>query len=172
MVAGFIAWTIKLTTDPHQLLFHPGTVGPAVAQVWYGLPEWLRSDGVGALLSLAWLFVACLLMTREVRTWPREAVRAARIPEVIAATVVITWLLPAGVPHMAPGVETALPVAILGGIVLVAFGVLVDTIIVRSLLVPAMTIQIGNKIWWPSKLARHTVPAPPPAAPDKVDAPN
>lgn len=71
---------------------------------------------MGALLSLAWLFVACVLMTREVRTWPREAVRAARIPEVIAAAIVIAWLLPAGVPHMAPGVETALPVAILGGI--------------------------------------------------------
>lgn len=116
VVAGFIAWTIKLTTDPHQLLFHPGTVGPAVAQVWYGLPEWLRSDGMGALLSLAWLFVACVLMTQEVRTWPREAVRAARIPEAIAAAIVIAWLLPAGVPHMAPGAETALPVAILGGI--------------------------------------------------------
>jgi len=116
VVAGFIAWTIKLTTDPHQLLFHPGTVGPAVAQVWYGLPEWLRSDGVGALLSLAWLFVACLLMTREVRTWPREAVRAARTPEVIAAALAITWLLPAGVPLMPTGGEPWSSVATLGGI--------------------------------------------------------
>jgi RND superfamily putative drug exporter len=34
----------------------------------------------------------------------------------------------------------------------VAFGVLLDTIIVRSLLVPALVHQIGPKIWWPSKL--------------------
>ncbi|MEO6795062.1 MAG: MMPL family transporter, partial [Mycobacterium sp.] len=37
---------------------------------------------------------------------------------------------------------------------IVAFGVLLDTIIVRSLLVPALTIDIGRRIWWPSALAR------------------
>ncbi|QNO37099.1 MMPL family transporter [Protaetiibacter sp. SSC-01] len=37
---------------------------------------------------------------------------------------------------------------------IVAFGVLVDTIIVRSLLVPAAAYDIGRAIWWPSKLAR------------------
>ncbi|WP_430334635.1 MMPL family transporter [Rhodococcus sp. ACT016] len=36
----------------------------------------------------------------------------------------------------------------------VAFGVLLDTIIVRSVLVPALSHDIGKPIWWPSKLAR------------------
>lgn len=36
---------------------------------------------------------------------------------------------------------------------LVAFGVLLDTIVVRSLLVPAATIDIGRRVWWPSRLA-------------------
>ncbi|MDQ6850564.1 MAG: MMPL family transporter [Actinomycetota bacterium] len=36
----------------------------------------------------------------------------------------------------------------------VAFGVLMDTILVRSILVPALGLEIGRKIWWPSKLAR------------------
>lgn len=36
----------------------------------------------------------------------------------------------------------------------VAFGVLLDTLIVRSLLVPSLTLQIGNRMWWPSKLWR------------------
>ena len=35
----------------------------------------------------------------------------------------------------------------------VAFGVLLDTIVVRSILVPALSHEIGKKIWWPSKLA-------------------
>jgi RND superfamily putative drug exporter len=35
----------------------------------------------------------------------------------------------------------------------VAFGVLLDTIIVRSILVPALSHDIGPKIWWPSRLA-------------------
>ncbi|EOM76919.1 MMPL family transporter [Rhodococcus rhodnii] len=43
---------------------------------------------------------------------------------------------------------------------IVAFGVLLDTIVVRSLLVPAMTLDIGSRIWWPSRLARSDPPAP------------
>ena len=35
----------------------------------------------------------------------------------------------------------------------VAFGVLLDTLIVRTILVPALAYDIGGKIWWPSKLA-------------------
>jgi putative drug exporter of the RND superfamily len=35
----------------------------------------------------------------------------------------------------------------------VAFGVLLDTIVVRSILVPSLSYEIGKKIWWPSKLA-------------------
>ncbi|MDY6808796.1 MAG: MMPL family transporter [Actinomycetota bacterium] len=37
---------------------------------------------------------------------------------------------------------------------LVAFGVLVDTLIVRTLLVPALTLDVGKRIWWPSALSR------------------
>ena len=39
----------------------------------------------------------------------------------------------------------------------VAFGVLLDTIIVRSLLVPALVHVIGPKVWWPSKLQHEKV---------------
>jgi RND superfamily putative drug exporter len=35
----------------------------------------------------------------------------------------------------------------------VAFGVLLDTILVRSILVPALSYDIGKKVWWPSKLS-------------------
>ena len=34
----------------------------------------------------------------------------------------------------------------------VAFGVLLDTMIVRTILVPALVHEIGGKVWWPSKL--------------------
>jgi RND superfamily putative drug exporter len=37
----------------------------------------------------------------------------------------------------------------------VAFGVLLDTFLVRSILVPALTLDIGPKIWWPSSLSRE-----------------
>ncbi|MFD8497616.1 MMPL family transporter [Amycolatopsis sp. NPDC059657] len=38
---------------------------------------------------------------------------------------------------------------------LVAFGVLLDTFVVRSLLVPALAVDLGKVLWWPSKLARR-----------------
>jgi RND superfamily putative drug exporter len=37
----------------------------------------------------------------------------------------------------------------------VGFGVLLDTLIVRSILVPALVHSIGPKIWWPSQLAKE-----------------
>ncbi|MGX5716704.1 MMPL family transporter [Arthrobacter sp. MAHUQ-56] len=43
---------------------------------------------------------------------------------------------------------------------IVAFGVLLDTVLVRSLLVPALAYDIGSKIWWPSKLGRTPDTAP------------
>jgi RND superfamily putative drug exporter len=37
----------------------------------------------------------------------------------------------------------------------VAFGVLLDTIVVRSVLVTALNLDLGRWVWWPSKLARE-----------------
>jgi RND superfamily putative drug exporter len=65
------------------------------------------------------------------------------------------------------GVVLAATFAVLGTLPLVflaelgfavAFGVLLDTIIVRSLLVPALAYDIGAKIWWPSKLGKSEGP--------------
>ena len=36
--------------------------------------------------------------------------------------------------------------------VAVALGVMLDTMIVRSVLVTALNLDLGNKVWWPSKL--------------------
>ncbi|GAA1858857.1 MMPL family transporter [Asanoa iriomotensis] len=38
----------------------------------------------------------------------------------------------------------------------VALGVLLDTFIVRSLLVPALSLDVGRRIWWPSRLAKQS----------------
>jgi putative drug exporter of the RND superfamily len=40
----------------------------------------------------------------------------------------------------------------------VAFGVLLDTLVVRSVLVPALMYDIGRPVWWPSRLARVAEP--------------
>jgi RND superfamily putative drug exporter len=37
----------------------------------------------------------------------------------------------------------------------VAFGVLLDTFLVRSILVPAIALTLGDRFWWPSALAKR-----------------
>ena len=38
---------------------------------------------------------------------------------------------------------------------IVAFGVLLDALVVRSFLVPGLLYDVGKTVWWPSRLARH-----------------
>ncbi len=45
--------------------------------------------------------------------------------------------------------------ALIPGGFAVAIGILLDTIIVRPVLVTALTLDIGRWMWWPSKLARR-----------------
>ncbi len=59
---------------------------------------------------------------------------------VLAATFSVLGLLP------------LVPLAQVG--FAVAFGVLLDTIVVRSLLVPALVLQLGDRTWWPSALGQ------------------
>jgi RND superfamily putative drug exporter len=57
---------------------------------------------------------------------------------VLAATFAVLAVLPV-VPMLQLGV-------------VVAVGVLLDTLVVRSLLVPAATLDLGARAWWPSRL--------------------
>jgi RND superfamily putative drug exporter len=53
----------------------------------------------------------------------------------------------------------------------IAFGVLLDTLIVRSVLVPAIVFDIGPKVWWPSTLAatfERRLPREPEPEPEPV----
>jgi RND superfamily putative drug exporter len=59
---------------------------------------------------------------------------------VLASTFAALAVLP-----LVPSVQTA---------VIVAVGVLLDTVLVRSLLVPALALSIGSRTWWPGRLGR------------------
>ncbi|WP_457109724.1 MMPL family transporter [Marmoricola sp. URHA0025 HA25] len=55
----------------------------------------------------------------------------------------------------------------------VALGVLLDTMIVRSVLVTALNLDLGGRIWWPSKLdsgSKTDAPPPPAQEPELANA--
>ncbi len=37
----------------------------------------------------------------------------------------------------------------------VAMGIVLDTFVVRALLVPAITLRLGDRAWWPARIARR-----------------
>ncbi|MEV4516585.1 MMPL family transporter [Dactylosporangium sp. NPDC049525] len=116
----------------------------------------------------AWLFLVTLgvdytifLMTRA-----REevATRGNRDGMLAALTTTGGVITSAGLVLAGTfGVLVVLPfVAAIQMGVIVAVGVLLDTFVVRTLLVPALAIDVGPRLWWPSRPAARPV-APPPA---------
>jgi RND superfamily putative drug exporter len=74
----------------------------------------------------------------------------------------LTGLAATGGVITSAGLVLASTFAVLGALPLVSFaelgfavalGVLLDTLVVRSILVTALNLDFGGKIWWPSKLA-------------------
>jgi len=129
-------------------------VGAVVFDVIFGFPG---SDP--ALPLFAFVFLVALgidynifLMARVREETARHGTREGMLRGLAVTGGVITsaGIVLAGV-FAALGV---LPLVFLTEIgFVVAFGVLLDTFIVRSLLVPALTFSLGPKIWKPSELA-------------------
>jgi putative drug exporter of the RND superfamily len=118
----------------------------------------------GSFILFTFVFLVALgidynifLMTR-VR---EEAIKLGTRPGILKGLTVTGGVITSA------GVVLAATFAVLGTLPLVflaelgfavAFGVLLDTIIVRSLLVPALGYDLGAKIWWPSKLGKSEGP--------------
>ncbi|MET7693698.1 MMPL family transporter [Streptomyces sp. NPDC005483] len=94
-----------------------------------------------------------IFLTTRIR---EEAVRQGTRPGVI------TGLAATGAVITSAGLVLAGTFAALGTLPMVAFaeigfavalGVLLDTFIVRSVLVTSLFLDVGEKVWWPSKLA-------------------
>jgi len=91
------------------------------------------------------------LMTRAREETPRHGTRAGVLRALTVTGGVITS---AGVVLAATFAALAvIPLMFMVQLAfIVAFGVLLDTLIARSLLIPALVRDIGPKVWWPAKV--------------------
>ena len=117
-----------------------------------------------SLLLLSFIFLVALgvdynifLMARTREETPTHGTRMGMLRGLAVTGSVIT----------SAGVVLAGTFAVLGVLPIVyltelgfviAFGVLLDTLIVRSILVPALVFDAGKKVWWPSALAKGEEP--------------
>jgi RND superfamily putative drug exporter len=123
---------------------------------------------------LAFVFLVALgidynifLMTRVREETQRSGARTGALTGLSTTGGVITsaGLVLAGTF----AVLTSLPVTTLTELgFTVAFGVLLDTIVVRSVLVTALNLDLGRRIWWPGRLARQPQATAQAAPPDSI----
>ncbi|MFF9130944.1 MULTISPECIES: MMPL family transporter [unclassified Streptomyces] len=105
-----------------------------------------------------------IFLTTRVR---EEAIRQGTRPGVVTA------LAATGAVITSAGLVLAGTFAALGTLPIVGFaeigfavalGVLLDTFVVRSVLVTSLFLDVGKKVWWPHRLAHHDgTPAPRPS---------
>ena len=158
VVAVVLALLLRSLVAPFVLLVInvASTVAAIGAGAWIGR-QWF---GFGALDTdvplLAFLFLVALgidytiFLVHRIRSEvPAEGTRAAVVTGVRTTGVVITsaGIVLAGV-FAALGV---LPLITLGQLgLIVGLGVVVDTLVVRTLFVPAVISILGDRFWWPS----------------------
>jgi RND superfamily putative drug exporter len=119
-----------------------------------------------AILLIAFVFLVALgidynifLMTRAREESVRHGTRNGVLRALAVTGGVITS---AGLVLAATfGALSVLPLLFLSQLAfLVGFGVLLDTFVVRSLVVPSAVALIGDRTWWPSRLSRRPAAEP------------
>jgi RND superfamily putative drug exporter len=117
----------------------------------FGFPELDNSTPLFAFLFLAALGVdyTIFLVTRAREESARHGARAGMIAAVSATGGVITS---AGIVLAAVFcVLGVLPLIVLTQLgIIVGLGILLDTFVVRTLVIPALFAVIGHRIWWPA----------------------
>jgi RND superfamily putative drug exporter len=134
-------------------------LGAIVFNTIFGFPGADPSVPLFAFVFLAALGIDynIFLMTRAREETIKLGTRRGMLKSLAVTGGVITS---AGIVLAATfGALFVLPILFLAQIAfLVAAGVLIDALIVRSLLVPALVYDIGPMVWWPSRLAREEEP--------------
>lgn len=140
------------------------TVGVA-ALVFDGLFDFPGSDPGVLLIGFVFLVALGIDYNIFLMTRAREESIAHGARDGVLRALAVTGgvITSAGLVLAATfGALTVLPLVILTQLgFLVGFGVLLDTFVVRTLVVPSAVALIGDKVWWPSKLSRRSTDSQP-----------
>ncbi len=138
----------------------------AVGASWWLFSGVLGFSGVDVSAPLlTFLFLVALgvdynifLVTRAREEAARHGVREGMLRALAATGGVITS---AGILLAAVfAVLGVLPLVVLAQVgVIICIGVLLDTLLVRTLLVPALALLLGDRFWWPRKVTRRQAQA-------------
>jgi RND superfamily putative drug exporter len=139
--------------------------GATLGLATFAFTEVFATEGLAFDLELmAFIFLVALgvdynifLMTRA-----REEAAARGTREGVLAALVHTGGVVTGAGLILAGTFATLTLLPLEELVqigaTVAFGVLLDTFLVRALLIPAITYRLGERAWWPSRTASNSPP--------------
>jgi RND superfamily putative drug exporter len=142
--------------------------GATLGLATFAFTEVFQTEGLDFNLALmAFIFLVALgvdynifLMTRA-----REEARSRGTREGALAALVNTGGVVTGAGLILAGTFATLTLLPLEELVqigaTVAAGVLLDTFLVRALLIPAITYRLGDRAWWPSRTASTFPPSKP-----------
>ncbi|MCP2299766.1 putative drug exporter of the RND superfamily [Nocardia amikacinitolerans] len=151
--------------------------GSALGASVFAFEQLFGFDGLDSgLVLLAFLFLVALGVDYNIFLVSRareEAVRHGTSQGILRSLAVTGGVITsAGVVLAATfAVLVTLPLVSLAQLgFAVAFGVLLDTLLVRSVLVPALTLIAGDRVWWPSRMSRPAAASSSSLAPETVAA--
>ncbi|MFB9311618.1 MMPL family transporter [Nocardioides plantarum] len=129
---------------------------------WFAFSHWFGFPALDLSVPLlSFLFLVALGVDYNIFLTTRAKEEAARTDtaEAIRVALSVTGGVITSAGILLAAVFTVLgvlPLIVLTQIgVIVGFGVLLDTLLVRSVLVPALVALLGRRFWWPGPLSRR-----------------
>ena len=161
LVAGALVLLLRSLVTPVLLVLAVvATYLAALGGAWFiftGVFGFERLDAGVPLLGFLFLVAlgvdySIFLVTRAAEETPAHGVRRGMIRALGATGGVITS---AGILLAAVfAVLGVLPLVVLAQLgTVICLGVLLDTLVVRTLLVPALAVTLGDRFWWPRRFA-------------------
>jgi RND superfamily putative drug exporter len=138
------------------------TFAASLGASWFAFTHWFGFPALDLSVPLlSFLFVVALGVDYNIFLTTRAREEAFRHDTVTAISIALA--VTGGVITSA-GILLAAVFTVLGVLplitltqigIIVGFGVLLDTLLVRSLLVPAIVALLGRRFWWPGSLSRR-----------------